>query len=167
MSLPLPSGRNDALLARRRYIPSLRLVLFGDGPEYHAVAGLADAMGIELDGHRPATAQRRGLALGQGPMDLTVDPWTAIILLFHDHEWDRALLRWAVTTPAFFIGAQGGARAREQRGAALVTDGISAAAISRIRSPIGLFPHARDPDVLALSILAGVVSEFEALHPHP
>ena len=43
------------------------------------------------------------------------DPWTAVLLLFHDHEWEHALLEWALGTPAFLIGAQGGAPAREAR----------------------------------------------------
>lgn len=136
--LPLPPGINDALLTRRRYIPRLRLILFGEGPEYHALAILSHAMGIELDRHRPATAQRQGLTLGQRPTDRIVDPWTAIVLLFHNHEWDRALLRWAVTTSAF-----SSARRAAQRRLSLLAKGVEEAAIGRLLDPIGLFPQAR------------------------
>jgi xanthine dehydrogenase accessory factor len=31
---------------------------------------------------------------------------------------------------------------------------------------VGLIPAARDPNVLALSVLADVVGAYEALHPH-
>ena len=27
------------------------------------------------------------------------------MLLFHDHEWEQAILEWALATPAFYIGA--------------------------------------------------------------
>ena len=90
---------------------------------------------------------------------------TAIVLLFHDHEWERALLGWAVTTSAFYIGAQGGAKAREDRAADLSGQGFTHETIQRVRSPIGLIKHARDPVVLALSVLSEIVAEYEARHP--
>jgi xanthine dehydrogenase accessory factor len=92
-----------------------------------------------------------------------VDPWTAIILLFHDHEWERAILPWALGTDAFFVGAQGGAPARVERDAYLAGLGLDSAMLAKLKSPIGLIPHARDPQVLALSVLAEVVRDYEAL----
>jgi xanthine dehydrogenase accessory factor len=100
------------------------------------------------------------------PADLEADRWTAVVLLFHDHEWEHALIDWALSTPAFYIGAQGGAPARAERIERLKASGHSEEAIRQIRSPIGLIPHARDAGVLALSILADVVAAYEALHPH-
>jgi len=38
--------------------------------------------------------------------------------------------------------------------------------LGRIRSPIGVITHSREPGVLALSVLAEIVGEYEALHPH-
>ncbi len=123
-------------------------------------------MGAEVAGHSRADAGTSGLALGQVPAGIAADPWTAILLLFHDHEWERALLNWAVTTPAFFIGAQGGGPAREDRKALLRSEGVAEDGIARIRSPIGLIARARDPEVLALSVLAEIVGAYERLHPH-
>jgi xanthine dehydrogenase accessory factor len=95
--------------------------------------------------------------LGQAP-DLAVDAWTAIAVLFHDHEWERALLPWALTSPAFHVGAQGGKGAREAR-----REWLEPAAMARLRSPIGLFPGARTPSVLALSVLSEIVAAYEGL----
>jgi xanthine dehydrogenase accessory factor len=166
VDLPLPAGTNAPLLARRRYIPTLRIILFGEGPEFTAFAALAGAAGAVVDARGRMDMDGTGLALGEVPTDLAVDPWTAILLLFHDHEWERALLRWAVDTPAFFIGAQGGGAARANRAAILAAEGVDADAIARIHSPIGLIPRARDPQVLALSVLAQIVGDYEKLHPH-
>ena len=147
----------------RRYVPDLRLVLFGEGPELQALTQLARAAGVEVQAHERDDGE---LALGQVPDHLTADRWTAIVLLFHDHEWERAILRWALTTPAFLIGAQGGAPARAAREADLVGMGFAREQVARIASPIGTVKHSREPLGLALSALAGIVGEYELRHPH-
>ena len=88
------------------------------------------------------------------------------MLLFHDHEWEEALLDWALRTPAFFIGAQGGAPARAYRAARLASLGYAPPQIARIASPIGTVGHSREPLALALSVLAGIAGDYEARHPH-
>ena len=107
-----------------------------------------------------------GMALGDAPANLAVDPWTAIVLLYHDHDWEQPLLHWALGTPAFLIGAQGGARTRAQRLEQLAAAGFTADDRARIISPIGLIPRTREPLVLGLSVLAQVVERHEQLHPH-
>lgn len=159
VSLALPLGP----LNQRHYVPALRLLLFGEGPELEALAMLGRAAGLTIE----TFAKDHGaLALGSAPQDLAVDRWSAVILLFHDHEWEQAILQWALATPAFFIGAQGGQPAREERAARLAQAGVSAADIARVASPIGVVRHSREPMALALSILASVVGAYEAIHPH-
>jgi xanthine dehydrogenase accessory factor len=155
--LPLPAAQ----LPERRYIPALRLQLFGEGPELAALLTLAEAAGIETAAH-----DKDALSLGRRPEGLTADAWTAVVLLFHDHEWEQAILEWALETPAFLIGAQGGMEARRQRIERLTAGGISESALSRVHSPIGAIPRSREPGVLALSVLAEIVGDYEALHPH-
>lgn len=151
----------------RRYLPRLRLLILGSGPEVAALARLARAQGAEA-----IIAAPRGeggdvaLSLGQAPVlpaPLVPDAWTAIIVLFHDHEWERDLIPWALGTPAFYVGAQGGAAVRESRLERLAGAGLGQEAARRLRSPIGLFAGARTPSVLALSILAEVVAGYESL----
>src|SRR5690606_3806611 len=115
-ALPLPSPQ----LPERRYIPALRLQLFGEGPELEALDALAAAAGIEA-----TTVGKDALGLGQRPAGLTADPWTAVVLLFHDHEWEQAILEWALATPAFHVGAQGGLEARRARVERLAQRGLS------------------------------------------
>jgi len=158
LALPEPSP-----LALRRYVPDLRLVLFGEGPELVAIAQVAEASGITVEAHGRDDGS---LALGAVPDHRSADRWTAIVLLFHDHEWERAILQWALTTPAFLIGAQGGAPARAAREAELVALGYAPQQVARIASPIGTVKHSREPLGLALSALAGIAGEFELRHPH-
>lgn len=162
LPLPLPEGSAPTLLAMRQYVPALRLLILGAGGECDALARLAQAQGI------PAEWREAGnhLSLDQVPDDITADPWTAVLLLFHDHEWEYALLKWALGTDAFHIGAQGGAPARASRLERLHAAGFTEEQTARIRSPVGVIPRARDPQVLALSALAEVVGAYEWLHPH-
>ena len=162
LPIRIPGEDDSGLLDERRYIPRLRLVLLGEGAECAALVRLAREQGVEVEWRRAG----EGLALGQPPEGLEIDPWTAVLLLFHDHEWEHALLEWALETPAFHIGAQGGAPAREERIARLMAAGRPDAELARIKSPVGLIPHAREAQVLALSVLAEVVGAYEALHPH-
>ena len=155
-----PSGTDGALF-NRRYAPPLRLLLLGAGPEMDAAEQLGGAMGLPVESHRPQGSQGGSLALGRAPQDIAVDPWTAVLLLFHDHEWERDLIPWALGTPACFIGAQGGAQARAARGAMLEQLGFNADAVARVHSPVGLIAHARDPMVLALSALSQIVAVYE------
>lgn len=163
IELALPEHASPGLLTTRHYLPPLRFAILGAGPECWALQKLAAAFGIEAIVLGPET----GLALGREPASLRVDRWTALVMLFHDHEWEDALLKWALQTPAFFIGAQGGAGVREARRRRLAEAGHGLDAIARINGPIGLIAHARDPGVLALSVLAQVVDAYQALHPHP
>jgi xanthine dehydrogenase accessory factor len=157
-AVPLASS----LLSERRYIPPLRIVMLGEGSEVAALEKLATIQGIAFE----RLDAGGDLSLGRAPDWLEADAWTAILLLFHDHEWEHALLEWALTTPAFYIGAQGGAPAREDRLERLRASGHTDTQLTRINSPVGLIPSARDSSVLALSILAEVVGAYEALHPH-
>lgn len=155
LALPTP------LLPERRYVPALQLQLFGEGPELDALVALAGAAGVEAQAHG-----KDALALGRRPAGLSADPWTAAVLLFHDHEWEQAILEWALATPAFYIGAQGGFEARRTRLDRLAANGAGPEQLARIRSPIGAIAHSREPGVLALSVLAEIVGAYETLHPH-
>jgi xanthine dehydrogenase accessory factor len=155
--LALPSSE----LPERRYIPALGLQLFGEGPELDALVSLARAADVETEAHG-----KDALSLGRRPAGLSSDPWTAVVLLFHDHEWEEAILEWALATPAFYIGAQGGFEARRARIERLAANGVPPDQLGRIRSPVGVIARSREPGVLAISALAEIVGAYEALHPH-
>ncbi len=100
---------------------------------------------------------------------LTGDRWTASIFLFHDHDWEDALMESALDLPHFYIGAMGGRKAHDRRCEALRARGVSEAKLATIHAPIGLFHSSRDPQTLALSTLAQTVrvyeeTDFEAAH---
>ena len=145
-------------LLNRTYLPSLKLVVLGEGPELEAMNSLCSAMNIEAN-----FFSREDLALGQAAQDARYDPWTACLLLFHDHEWELALLEQALASEAFYIGAQGGERARSDRALALAARGVPEEKIARLTSPVGLMPACKSPQTLALSALSEIVGRYEQM----
>ena len=158
-ALALPQGP----LEKRLYIPDLRLEVFGEGPELDALAAVGGALGLGVETHDKSAP---GMALGRAPDLPPPDRWTAVVLLFHDHEWELPILEWALASDSFFIGAQGGRPSREERLNRLAAAGHSDTACARIVSPLGLAGSSREPAPLAVAALAQIMALYEALHPH-
>src|SRR3546814_2488079 len=72
---------------------------------------------------QPRNAAGGELTLYQ-PADVPLDKWTAVVALFHDHAWESGVLPWALASEAFYVGAQGGWVAREQRKTMLTNAGL-------------------------------------------
>lgn len=142
----------------RTYLPSLKLVVMGERPELEAMASLCSAMKIDVE-----VLSRDDLVLGQAARELRYDPWTACLLLFHDHEWELALLKQALASDAFYIGAQGGEKARLDRTLGLTAHGMQEEQIARLTSPVGLLPACKSPRTLAISALSEIVDRYEQM----
>jgi xanthine dehydrogenase accessory factor len=89
---------------------------------------------------------------------LPLHPSTAVILVAHDYKFDLPILRHVLASPVGYIGMLGS----RQRGQAILKllqeDGVSDAALQRVRVPIGLDLGSRSVPEIALAILAEVVS---------
>ena len=157
----------------RRYLPRTRLVLAGRGPDLEVLARVALAAELEVAVATPDDASAAVVAALGLPvtrltsptqaLDLEIDPWTATVLLFHEHEWEDAILKEAVAAPGFYVGAMGSVRTHRQRCERLIASGVPQQQVDRIRGPIGLIDRARDPGTLALSVLAEITAERTAL----
>lgn len=143
---------------KRSYLPSLRVVVMGEGPELVAMASLCSAMKIDLE-----VFSKDDLVLGQSAREVRYDPWTACLLLFHDHEWELALLEQALASDAFYVGAQGGEKARLDRTMALTAHGMQEEQIARLTSPVGVMPACKSPRTLAISALSEIVDRYEQM----
>lgn len=154
------------------HFPRARLMLVGHGEVLSALTLLARSMALDVAVLTPdERALDRLQGLGFPVMQLTrandtellrSDPWTAIVFLFHDHDWEIPQLQRAFELPHFYIGAMGGRQAHAARCEALLAAGVKASAIASLHAPIGLFHSSRDPDTLALSALAEIVQVYQA-----
>jgi xanthine dehydrogenase accessory factor len=158
-----------------RHVPTLRLVLIGHGAEMLTSLGLARSFGADVELYSPdREIVGAGLAAGvasvrlrtvDSPVQLSGDRWTAFLFLFHDHDWEPPLIRKALETDSFWIGAMGSRSTHAARRAALAAHGVAEPAITRVRGPVGLIPASRDPATFALSALAEIVGAYRARLP--
>jgi xanthine dehydrogenase accessory factor len=163
----LRTTRRGDLFARA-YRPSLRLVIAGAGPAALLLARLAFTADMAVEILTPEDglideASRQGFVVrrllhGRSPPLLELDAWTAGVLLFHDHDWEAPLLPIFLSSECFYVGAIGGWRTREARQRTLAEIGVDKAAMTTLRTPAGMIPHAKQPVELAVSILAEIVA---------
>ena len=125
--------------------PQTRIFLSGGPIEMSATATLARAAGYDVHCHEGGSFQQ----------DI-IDCDTAVASLHHDLDRDLVVLSGALASQPFYIGALGSKRTQERRVRALQDLGYTSADISRIKSPIGIFPKARHTHSLALSVLADI-----------
>jgi len=162
-----------------RHDPVLRLIVMGHGAEPAAMLDIARAYGADVmllspQGSLVEDAREKGMSAALlrfvGRVDgLVVDPWTAVVTLFHDHDWEAPLLLQVLEKCPFFLGAMGSMRTHLERQRRLQEAGAKPDEIARVVGPVGLIKATRDPHTLALSIMAQVVQAYEAAimsHPH-
>lgn len=151
----------------KHYLPTERLVVFGQGPILLALINLAVSTHFEVIVIVKGEADRRQLQrhgfasqtlqiVGDSYTE-TFDEFTAVVSLFHEHENETPILSHAIRSQVFYIGALGSRTTHQQRVNDLIDSGCVAADIERIRGPIGLDIVAETPAQIALSILAEMV----------
>ncbi|MEM6758459.1 MAG: XdhC family protein [Pseudomonadota bacterium] len=154
-----------------RYTPKTRLVLAGRGAVFRATAYVAHSAGFELVLCSPEDADLDALAalpreathVLTTPMSaptFDLDPHCGMLTLFHDHDWEPALLTAALETQASYIGSLGSATTHAARCDSLRAMGVAEEQIARLRGPIGLVPALRQAPAIAISAIAQVVEAF-------
>ena len=150
--------------------PAPKLLIIGHGAGVPALDGLAREMGCHSHIVTPDQTIAHSLSEGASVTRiertnqvalLESDPWTAIIFLFHDHDWETDLLVRALELPHFYLGAMGGRTAHANRIQSLQDRGVEPSRIDQIKAPIGMFHSSRDPKTLALSTMAEVVKAYQ------
>nr|WP_303657427.1 XdhC family protein [Asticcacaulis aquaticus] len=156
----------------RVYPPQARLVVIGQGHIVPALAQLAQLNEMPVIIYSPDEATRqRSTPFGsihplRSPRDCDydlLDEATALVCLFHDHDYEAEILAAGLHSPAFYIGALGSRRTHVQRLEALRAQGFDAAALTRIHGPVGLDIGALTPPEIALSVMAEVVAAYRGL----
>jgi len=154
-----------------QYRPKLRLRIAGRSADPLALARVSLAAGIETTLWSQDTACLQAASAIKGLHTETLsspaslpetqdDAATAFVLMMHDHDWEPALLRQALTGDAFYIGAVGSPHTHAKRAELLNSSGLDADQIARIKGPIGLVPSLRDASMLAVSTLAEIIEAF-------
>ena len=90
-------------------------------------------------------------------------PRSIVLALTHDPKLDDLALIDALESPAFYVGAIGSLRNCESRRQRLKKSGLSSAQIQRLHAPTGLSIGSHTPAEIALSILAEITQQRNAV----
>lgn len=154
---------------RSVYLPPIRVLVAGSGTSFAAIAKLCAACGLSVSCITSDEDAAMELAEYHIPNHRSVtesivatralDNYSAVVLVFHDHDQELPILAYALESDCFYIGALGSHKTSLARRAALEARGYNLREISRIRAPIGVIAKARCQLAVASGILAELVLE--------
>lgn len=144
------------------------LLLCGGGHIAHAVAPMAQILGMNLivvdERETFASRERFPNALsvinthpGDPEIRKLVTASTCVVIFTHNHEHDKDALKNLIDTGAAYIGMIGSKTKVKQLMTELAAEGVSAEALDRVYSPVGLDIGAETPAEIAVSILAEII----------
>jgi xanthine dehydrogenase accessory factor len=153
--------------------PSISLILFGGGFDARPVSALAKSLGWEVQVTDECVAHiapvffptADNLLLCQREFierDFAITPFTACVLMSHNYEYDRDVLKKLLKTVTPYIGILGPRKRFDKMRDEFVREGLELTTddLHRIHSPIGLDIGAETPDEISVSILAEIQSKF-------
>jgi xanthine dehydrogenase accessory factor len=150
------------------YEPDYRLMVFGEGSNLISFCTLAKASGFAISAYSPD--QESIDILLQKDIEghrihrrsqfdsLAIDAFTAIITLFHEHEWESDILHAALNSDADYIGALGSRATHTGRLQTLAAMRETKRSSDCIHGPVGLDIGATNPNEIAVSVLAEITA---------
>jgi xanthine dehydrogenase accessory factor len=153
--------------------PSVSLIIFGGGFDARPVSHLAKTLGWDVRVTDECVAHIAPLFFPTADKlslchrdfidrDFEITPFTACVLMSHNYEYDRDVLKKLIKTETPYIGILGPRKRFDKMQEEFALQGISLTPedIHRIHSPIGLDIGAETPDEIAISIIAEVQGKF-------
>ena len=153
--------------------PSVSLLIFGGGFDARPVSQLAKSLGWSVEVTDECVAhiaplffpEADKLSLCQRDFidrDFKITPFTACVLMSHNYEYDRDVLKKIIQTESPYIGILGPRKRFDKMLDEFKCDGfeLTDEQMQRIHSPVGLDIGAEAPDEIALAIVAEIQSKF-------
>ena len=153
--------------------PSLSLIIFGGGFDARPVSELAKSLGWNVSVTDECVAHiapiffptADKLSLCQREFidrDFEITPYTACVLMSHNYDYDRDVLKKLLKTNTPYIGILGPRKRFDKMLIEFNSQGVKLTDqdFQRIHSPIGLDIGAEAPDEIALSIISEIQSKF-------
>ena len=166
MEVPYADGRAEVFI--EAFAAPLRLVISGGTHTAVALARMAKLIGMHvtvIDARSAYLSRERfpdvdalvhaspGKALAAIDLD-----GAFVVSLTHDLKLDVPTLATALRSDAAYVGAMGSLKTHERRCVELALQGLEPADFARIHTPIGLDIGSRDPDEIAVAILAEMLA---------
>lgn len=146
--------------------PPVLLLLFGAGFDALPVVRFAKNLGwrVVVVDHRAAWANGERfpdadeiIVARAKDLDkqMFADDWSVAVLMTHNYERDREILRRLLNSPVKYIGALG-PKTRTEKLLAEIGEKFDARQLKKLHAPVGLDIGAETPETIALSIVAEI-----------
>lgn len=146
-----------------------RLYIFGAGHVGLSTYRIAHSAGFEVTivDEREAFANRERYPDAKGivvaPFDAAMaglypSPGSYVLIFTPSHQTDMQVLRWAVDTPARYIGMMGSKRKVIGIFRELQKDGVRPERFRAVHAPVGLDIGAQPPEEIAISVVAEMIA---------
>jgi xanthine dehydrogenase accessory factor len=150
-------------------LPAAELYVFGAGHVGTMLCKIAGLAGFDVTvvDDREAYANRERIPEAHGVIAEDFDKAMAtiscseasyIVIVTRGHRDDMRVLRWAVQTPARYIGMIGSKRKTITIFQELQKEGLAASLFDRVHAPVGLDIGAITPEEIAISITAELIA---------
>jgi len=150
-------------------LPQAMLYIFGAGHVAHALYSTSQAAGFdtiivddrELYANRQRFPEAREViaeAFDQAMARLSPTDSEFVVIVTRGHRDDMRVLRWAVQTPARYIGMIGSKLKTVTLFRELQQEGLAANLFDRVYAPVGLDIGAVTPEEIAISITAQLIA---------
>jgi xanthine/CO dehydrogenase XdhC/CoxF family maturation factor len=153
--------------------PSVTLMIFGGGFDARPVSQLAKSLGWDVEVTDECVAHIAPVFFPTADKltlchrdfidrDFNITPYTACVLMSHNYEYDRDVLRKILRSDTPYIGILGPRKRFDKMLKEFEKEGtrLTESDLHRIHSPIGLDIGAETPDEIALSITAEIQARF-------
>lgn len=141
-------GHVGAKVAQLAKSVGFKLTVMDDRPDFANAERFPDADAVVCEDF-----SRLGETLDVGPAGF-------IVVVTRGHQYDYDGLKWALTTPARFIGVVGSKSKRVQFFKKLREEGISDEVLERAQIPVGLPIGAENPEEIAVSIVGALIARM-------
>ena len=135
-------------------VPTLRLLVVGEGPVSDTLGAVAAAAGWHADvvGTLPEAQEALPAA-------------DAVVVTSHDDDVDAPAIRAALGSSAQYVAAMGSRSRQARRREWLVANGLTDADLAPLHAPAGLDIGADSPGEIAVAILAELVGVLRGRSP--
>ena len=140
------AGHISKFISKAATLAGFNTVVIDNRPQYANQERFPEATQIYADSFETAFEQ------------IVPNDFSYIIIVTRGHLEDQNVLRWAVKTPARFIGMIGSKFKKRAIFENLRDEGIESARLERVFSPVGIDIHAILPEEIAISVVAQMIS---------
>jgi xanthine dehydrogenase accessory factor len=149
--------------------PKIKLVCIGDNYDVNAFMSIAKPLGWEIHvaGKQRKLSKTVYAAATQihsleAAKNISIDEYTAIVLMSHDYKIDLTLLQEYIQKDVPYIGLLGPKKRMQKMQDELISHGIdiNLSNCANLFSPVGLDIGAESPEEIALSIASEIIAVF-------